>query len=310
MTQMFANKSLACLALGLWAVLGLTNRIQAAEPEFERDVRPILKAYCWHCHGEEPELGGGLDARLVRTLLAGGDSGPAVVVGKPDASRLLERVLADEMPPGEKKLNQNQKQTIAAWIQAGARHARPEPQTLPIGEILTDDDRNHWAFQTPVRPALPEVKAADLCTTPVDRFVLARLEAAGHGFAPEADRRTLMRRVSFDLTGLPPAPTDVEAGLQDDSPQWYERYVDRLLSSPAYGERWGRHWLDVVGYADSNGYTEKDTPREWTWKYRDYCIRALNSDMPWDRFITEQLAGDELVTHNLMRWTKPMRSGW
>ncbi len=259
---------------------------QGAEPEFERDVRPILKAYCWHCHGEEPELGGGLDARLVRTLLKGGENGAAVVAEKPDASLLLKRVLADEMPPGEKKLNSAQKQTITAWIQAGAKHARPEPEALPIGEILTDDDRNHWSFQPAVRPSLPDVQAADQCLTPIDRFILARLEAVGQSFSPEADKRTLIRRVSFDLTGLPPTIQDVERCLQDESTQWYESYVDRLLSTPAYGERWARHWLDVVGYADSNGYTEKDTPREWTWKYRDYVVRAFNEDMPWDKFIT------------------------
>lgn len=271
----------------------------AIEPEFERDVRPILKAYCWHCHGEEPELGGGLDARLVHTLVKGGESGAAVVAGKPDESLLLKRVLTDEMPPGDKKLNQTQKQTLAAWIQAGAKHARPEPEQLPVGEILTDDDRNHWAFQPPVRPSLPTVTHADECITPIDHFILARLEAVGQSFNPEAERRVLLRRVSFDLTGLPPSAVDVQACVDDSSPDWYERYVDRLIASPAYGERWGRHWLDVVGYADSNGYTEKDTPREWTWKYRDYVVRAFNEDMPWDRFITEQLAGDELITHNL-----------
>lgn len=280
---------LACLSLSL----------RASEPEFERDVRPILKAYCWHCHGEEPELGGGLDARLVRTLLKGGDSGAAVVPEQPEQSLLVKHVMADEMPPGEKKLNQAQKQTIITWIKAGARHARPEPEQLPIGEILTDDDRNHWSFQPILRPSLPNVKDVDGCITPIDRFLLARLEAVGQSFSPEADRRTLLRRVSFDLTGLPPSPDDVQTYLHDPSSDWYERYVDRLLTSAAYGERWARHWLDVVGYADSNGYSEKDSPREWTWKYRDYVIRAFNAGMPWDRFIAEQLAGDELIAHSL-----------
>ncbi|MCC6509108.1 MAG: PSD1 domain-containing protein, partial [Pirellulaceae bacterium] len=313
MTQRLASGSLALRALALQAMclqalvvplfsfialMPLVTATRAAEAEFERDVRPILKAYCWHCHGEEPELGGELDARLVRTLIKGGETGPAVVAGKPDESLLLKRILSDEMPPGEKKLNATQKQTIANWIKAGARHSRPEPEQLPIGEILTDDDRNHWAFQPAVRPELPQVKDGQQCITPIDRFLLARLEAVGQGFSPEADRLTLMRRVSFDLTGLPPSPADVEKFQNAESPDWYERYVDLLLSSPAYGERWARHWLDVVGYADSNGYTEKDTPRDWTWKYRDYVIRAINDDMPWDRFITEQLAGDELIAHS------------
>ena len=295
--RLLTARPLALHILGFFASALLATTVRCAEPEFERDVRPILKAYCWHCHGEEPELAGKLDARLVRTLLQGGENGAAVVANKPDESLLLKHVLADEMPPGEKKLNQSQKQTIAAWIQAGAKHARPEPEQLPIGEILTDDDRNHWAFQPPVRPAMPDVAVADQCTTPIDRFILARLEAVGQGFSPEADRRTLMRRVAFDLTGLPPTSDAVQAIAQDDSSDWYERYVDHLLASPTYGERWGRHWLDVVGYADSNGYTEKDTPRQWTWKYRDYVVQAFNQDMPWKRFITEQLAGDELITH-------------
>lgn len=299
MKQWLANKRLALRIIFLTTIVSLTAECRAHDPEFERDVRPILKAYCWHCHGEEAELGGGLDTRLVRTLLKGGDSGTAINAGQPDESLLLKRILSDEMPPGEKKLNQNQKQTIASWIQSGAKLARPEPEQLPVGEILTDDDRNHWAFQPPVRPALPDVKGAEQCVTPIDYFILAKLESVGQGFSPEADRRTLMRRVSFDLTGLPPTPSQVQAGLQDQSEDWYERFVDRLLASPGYGERWARHWLDVVGYADSNGYTEKDTPREWTWKYRDYVVQAFNDDMPWDRFIVEQLAGDELVTHRL-----------
>ena len=293
-----ARVALQSLCLAATLSLAASGWGFASEPEFERDIRPILKAYCWHCHGEEPELGGKLDARLVRTLLAGGESGPAVVATKPEESSLLKRVLSDEMPPTDKKLNLKQKQMIEEWIRAGAKHARPEPEQLPIGEILTDDDRNHWAFQPAARPALPVVSASDQCVTPIDYFILAKLESVGQSFSAEADRRTLVRRVSFDLTGLPPTPEEVHVCEQDVAPDWYERYVDRLLASPAYAERWARHWLDVVGYADSNGYTEKDSPREWSWKYRDYVVRAFNEDMPWDRFIIEQLAGDELVTHS------------
>ncbi len=186
MNRLIALASLALLAAPAWAQ-------DEPAPEFERDVRPILKAYCWHCHGEEPELGGGLDARLVRTLLKGGESGPAVVSHKPEESSLLKRIQAEEMPPGDKKLNARQKQIIQRWIQAGAKHARPEPEQLPIGEILTDDDRNHWAFQPPVRPELPPVKDVEKCLTPIDCFVLAKLEGVGQSFNHEAERVTLLR---------------------------------------------------------------------------------------------------------------------
>lgn len=268
-------------------------------PEFERDVRPILKAHCWHCHGEEPELGGEFDARLVRSLKKGGESGPAIELGNADESLLMKRILSEEMPPGDKKLNLAEKNVIRQWINAGGNHARPEPASLPIGEILTDDDRNHWSFLPIVRPDVPQVHASSLCRTPIDNFILAKLEAIGHGFNPEADRAILVRRASLDLLGLPPALEEVNRCLQDPSGQWFERLVDRLLASPAFAERWGRHWLDVVGYADSDGYTEKDSPRQWAWKYRDYVINAMNDNMPWDRFIIEQLAGDELVYHAL-----------
>jgi hypothetical protein len=159
---------------------------------------------------------------------------------------------------------------------------------------LTDAEKSHWAFRPPVRPELPTVRAADRVRTPVDRFLLAKLEANGRSLSPDADRRTLVRRVTFDLTGLPPTPAEVEAFVADRSPDAYEKLVDRLLASPHYGERWGQHWLDVVRFAESNGY-ELDGERPQAWRYRDYVIAALNADKPYDRFLTEQIAGDLLA---------------
>ncbi|MFO1062498.1 MAG: PSD1 and planctomycete cytochrome C domain-containing protein [Pirellulales bacterium] len=262
---------------------------------FERDVRPILKAYCWHCHGEQPELGGKLDARLAGTLISGGESGPAIIAGKSADSLLMQKISSGEMPPGEKKLNLNQKRTLAQWIDLGAKTAVPEPASIPIGDVLTDDDRRHWSFQSVHRPEVPAVRATDRTRTAIDSFVLKRLEAQELSFGPDAERSTIVRRLWLDLVGMPPDAEELQWALSFPGDGWYEQLVDRLLASPSFGERWGRHWLDAVGYSDSNGYTEKDSGRPWMWKYRDYVIRAMNEDRPWDQFITEQLAGDEMV---------------
>jgi mono/diheme cytochrome c family protein len=263
---------------------------------FESHVRPILKAHCWQCHGEEDELKGGLDARLVRSLLAGGDSGPALIAGKHAESLLYERVAAGEMPPGKKKLAPGEIDLLARWIDAGAAIARPEPEALAAGDTFTDEERAHWSFQPIRRPQLPPVQNAPLVRSPIDAFLLSRLETHNLAYGPEADRATLIRRLYFDLTGLPPTPEAVDRFLQDASSDAYERLVDELLASPAYGERWARHWLDAAGYADSDGYSEKDLERKWAWKFRDYVIRAFNDDKPWNDFLVEQLAGDELLT--------------
>jgi mono/diheme cytochrome c family protein len=262
---------------------------------FEADVRPILKAHCWHCHGEDAEVEGGLDARLAHLLAKGGESGPAVVPGNHAASLLYQRVAAGEMPPSGKPLPPQDLATIVRWIDAGAPTARPEPASLADGDVFSEEERSHWSFQPVRRPELPQVNQPQLIGTPVDAFLLARLESAGQSFAPEADRRTLIRRLSYDLTGLPPTPEEVEQFVADPSTEAYEQLVDRLLASPAYGERWARHWLDVAGYADSDGYDERDRERKWAYRYRDYVVRAFNRDKPWDEFIVEQLAGDELL---------------
>jgi mono/diheme cytochrome c family protein len=265
--------------------------------QYEIDVRPILKAHCWQCHGEEQELQGGMDVRLVKFLLKGGDSGAAVVPGNHAESPLFQRISSGEMPPGDKKLSTEEIERIAQWIDSGASTLRAEPETLAIGEeVFTEEERQHWAFLPIAKPEIPNVACSELVRTPIDAFLLTKLEDTGLSFSPEADRETLLRRVHLDLTGLPPSVVAIDSFLADESPEAWSRVVDELLSSPAYGERWARHWLDVAGYADSDGYTTKDTERKWAWKYRDYVIRALNADKPWNQFLVEQLAGDELLT--------------
>jgi hypothetical protein len=290
--------------LPLAALLALVNagvarpcETSAEAPTFEATVRPILKAHCFRCHGEEAKPRGGLDLRWVRAMVAGGDSGPAVEPRRRDESLIWERVEADEMPPGDKKLSAREKAALAAWIDAGVPTARPEPEVLPPpGPVLTEDERRFWSFRPIARPEAPQVAHPELVRNPIDAFLLARLEKDGRAFAPEADKPTLVRRATFDLTGLPPSPEEVEAFLADNAPDAYDRLVDRLLASPHYGERWARHWLDVVGYADSDGEPSKDTARPYAYHYRDYLIRTLNSDRPWDVVIREQLAGDEMLT--------------
>ena len=286
------------LQVGLLAfLLTQTSALLAAgELSFEADVRPILKAHCWQCHGEEQELKGGLDARLARSLVHGGESGPAIVAGRHVESLLFQRVSAGEMPPGNKKLSAREIDVLARWIDQGAKTRRPEPQHLAAGDTFSFEEKSHWAFQPVRRPPVPTVKPGSDGRSPIDAFVLAKLRAKGVGFGPPAERATLARRLYFDLIGLPPSPREIDEFVRDQSPDAYERLVDRLLASPHYGERWGRHWLDVAGYADSEGYTERDVERKWSYKYRDYVIRSLNGDKPWDRFLVEQLAGDELLT--------------
>ncbi|HEY2838369.1 MAG TPA: PSD1 and planctomycete cytochrome C domain-containing protein [Pirellulales bacterium] len=287
----------AFLLLFVWCQPATLLAWQAGDDvHFETDVRPILKAHCWRCHGEEEELKGKLDARTARLLLVGGDSGPALVAGDHAKSLLYERVVAGEMPPDAKKLTQPQIDTLARWIDKGAKTLREEPATLAAGDTFTVEERGHWSFQPIKRPPAPNVQNAQAVRTPIDAFLVARLESKGQSFGPPADRATLIRRLTYDLTGLPPTPLAVERFLADAAPDAYDRLVDTLLAAPEFGEHWARHWLDVIGYADSNGYTEHDSERKWAYKYRDYVIRSLNEDKPWDRFLVEQLAGDELLT--------------
>lgn len=288
-------------ALGLSFFAGLASWglgfvCLAGEPlTFERDVRPIFKEFCLDCHGGGESLKGRLDLRLKRFAVRGGDTGPAVVPGKPDESYLLDRLRDGEMPPGEKKVPAEKIAVIARWIETGAATLRAEPARLPPGVDITPEERAYWAFQPVRRPVPPSFGADDPCRTAIDALVLKELRKHGFSFAPEADKRTLIRRASFDLTGLPPTQDELAAFLADARPDAYERLIDRLLASPRYGERWARHWLDAAGYADSDGNGNDDTERPYAYKYRDYVIRSLNLDKPIDRFLIEQLAGDELV---------------
>ncbi len=279
------------------AVCGsLAGRAWADErPTFEGDVRPIFKAYCLGCHGAGDKVEGDLDLRLKRFAERGGISGPAIEPRDPEASYLLMRLEDGEMPPGEKKVPPEQVALIEQWIAGGAVTLREEPDSLPPGIDITPEERAFWAFQPIQRPEPPRFGPEDRVRTPIDAFLVAKLRERGLSFAPEADRLTLIQRASADLTGLPPSREEIQAFLADPSPEAYERMIDRLLASPHYGERWARHWLDVAGYADSDGNGSEDTPRPYAYKYRDYVIRAFNDDKPLDRFLIEQLAGDELV---------------
>jgi cytochrome c553 len=260
----------------------------AAELHFEQRVRPLLVAHCHKCHGPT-KASGGLRLDSAAAVARGGDAGPVVVPGKPDDSRLIAAVRHTgrlKMPPRD-KLNDRQVADLVSWVRAGAfwpGAAASEPRS---------PQQTFWAFQ-PVRdPPLPSVKDATWPRTPIDRFLLARLESAHLAPAPPASRDTLLRRLTFDLTGLPPTPEEVEAFAADTRPDAYERLVDRLLASPEYGERWGRHWLDVVRYADTTA-NDANAVMRYAYRYRDYVAEALNADRPYDQFVVEQLAGDLL----------------
>jgi mono/diheme cytochrome c family protein len=280
----------SCIAAaGLFTWLGsIAQTSVPAQPDYSRDIQPIFAKSCYGCHGPKSQLGGlRLDART--TALAGGQSGKVIVPGDPSGSILLKRISsADEqarMPMGGKPLASEQIAIIKAWIAAGATW--PDEANPPAAEI-----RKHWAFIAPVRPPTPAVSRKSWVRTPIDAFILARLDKEGLRPSPEADRATLLRRLSLDLIGLPPSLEEIDAFLADKSPKAYEKQVERLLASPHYGERWARIWLDAARYADSNGY-EKDAPR-FVWFYRDWVINAFNHDLPYNQFVIEQIAGDML----------------
>ncbi len=263
---------------------------------FEKKVLPILQAKCFKCHGGSRQRGG-LSLASRKGLLLGGDRGPAVSLKKPAESLLLEAInYRDglEMPPSG-KLPGQEIDVLTRWVKAGA----PWPEskgpvvTAPKGLRVTDQDRRYWAYQPVRRPAPPPVKALGWVRNPIDAFILSRLEAKGLTPAAAADRRSLLRRACYDLTGLPPTPEQVDAFVNDSSPDAFEKLVDRLLASPHHGEKWGRHWLDLVRYAETNGF-EFDQPKPFVWRYRDYVVDAFNHDKPYDRFLREQLAGDLL----------------
>ena len=266
------------------------------ELTFEKAVLPIFQAKCLSCHGENKQRAS-LDLRTKASVLYGGESGAGLKPGAPAESLLWNKIRLDEMPPGTTKLTAMEKETIQRWIKTGAPAVDNSSLPPALAVQVPDEDRQFWSFQKPVRPPVPAVHAQQRVRNPIDAFILAALEKKGLTLSPEVDRLSLLRRVTYDLTGLPPAPEEIEAFLADASPNAYEKAVDRLLASHRYGERWGRHWLDLAGYADSEGLLRGDFIRSSAWRYRDYVIRAFNQDKPYDRFLQEQIAGDELVDY-------------
>jgi hypothetical protein len=261
---------------------------------FESKVRPVLANNCQSCHGDAKQ--GGLSMTSREGLLRGGNSGPAIKAGDPEGSLLMQAVRHNharlKMPPGA-RLSAADVETLAVWIRDGAiwpEHAAPVQKSA--GPRITPEQRAWWAFQPVRKPQAPAVKSASHANPPIDRFILAALAAKGLKQAPPADRRTLLRRAYYDLTGLPPTVEEVEAFARDRSPNAFAKVVDRLLASPRYGERWGRYWLDIARYSDDKLNSTQDEPHPNVWRYRDWVIQALNDDMPYDQFVKAQIAGD------------------
>ena len=277
-------------------------KLTAAQAQFfENKIRPLLSQECYKCHSRQAErVKGGLFVDTREGLLKGGKNGPAIVPGNPDKSLLIKAISYNdpdlEMPPKGDKLTAQQIADLTAWVKMGA----PDPRAAPTGSTnWTDSSVGHWAWQPVHKPAVPGVKETAWCQSPVDNFILDKLEEKELTHSQPADKRTLIRRVTFDLTGLPPSPEEVQTFLDDTSPGAFEKVVDRLLASPRYGERWGRHWLDVARYSDTKGQVKKqreDPNSPFAWTYRDYVIRSFNNDKPYNVFIAEQIAADQLPT--------------
>ncbi len=291
---------------GLFVFAGTRFRnSQAAQQDpqpselFKQKVAGIFETNCLMCHGAGVQRSG-LDLRTEVAILKGGVRGPAVIPGKPDQSllyKLITHQAEPEMPMGMDKLSETDAVVIRQWIEAlpAVGMTVAAETTTPVrqpGYSITDQDRSFWSFVKPVTPAIPKVNGRKWIRSEIDSFILSRLEENGLQPAPEADPRTLLRRVYFDLTGLPPSPSEMGEFLSNPSDEAYRQVVEKLLASPRYGERWGRHWLDLARYADSGGY-EFDVDRAIAWRYRDYVIRSFNEDKPYDRFIREQLANDQ-----------------
>lgn len=291
--------------LCLLAFFALQPSANANFPQdLSRQAYSILKQNCFACHGASKMSG--LDLRTAEGVLAGGENGPVIVPADPQASRLYQFITHQTkptMPPG-KKLSEADLETLRRWIDAGASFdgfedagadaaSKKDDASATIAERpITPEERHYWAFQPPRRSSPPRVSQPGWGNSPIDAFLLAKMKSKGLKPSPRADRRTLIRRAYMDLTGLPPSPEDVERFVNDSTRGAWERVVDRLLNSPHYGERWARHWLDLVRYADSGGF-EFDVDRPNAWRYRDYVVKAFNDDKPYDQFIREQLAGDE-----------------
>ena len=292
-----------------FAVSVSAGSVGASDDEIERtqvtshDVIPILLLRCAACHGRQHQ-DGGLDLRTTASILKGGESGPAIVPGQPESSLILKRVIAEEMPPRKRLIEASVKpmetgeiELLTRWIEAGAPNVETEAIENEQESPVSDEDRDFWAFQPPIEYTIPVVQNTDRVRNPIDAFILEKLEDKGLNLSPVASRRTLIRRAAFDLTGLPPDPKLIDTFLADDRPDAWQKMIETLLSSRRYGERWGGYWLDRAGYADTEGEREQDILRPYAYRYRDYVIRAFNADKPYDRFLLEQLAGDELTDY-------------
>ena len=266
---------------------------------FEQEIEPILRKRCWKCHGEGDAIKGELSLRSREDVLRGGESGPAVSIDEPSSSLLLEAVRYDgvEMPP-DRQLSDGEIRKLERWVESSVPWTPGKERSRVIRRASRFEQRmaaarDHWAYQ-PIAPVTPPAVARSWCINPIDAFVARGHAARGLQPVPPASKVALLRRVYYDLIGLPPSPQVVRSFLADRSPQAYERVVDRLLASPQYGVRWGRHWLDLVRYAETNSY-ERDAAKPFVWRYRDYVIDSFNRDKPYDVFVREQLAGDEYV---------------
>ncbi len=264
-------------------------------------IGPILGAKCFVCHGRRVQQAG-LDLRTVASILKGGKSGPAIVSGKPEESLLIQKIAAQAMPPPKlqeqfsvRTVTSDELEKLKQWIAAGTPAGNDKPAHVDdaTDPMIEAEDRKFWAFQSPVKPPVPQVRAGARVRNPIDAFLLQKLESRNLTFSDEAGRLPLLRRAYLDLTGLPPSPEDIENYLTDHRPDAYERMIDRLLDSPGYGERWARYWLEASGYTDSEGGNAGDSIRPHAFRYRDYVIRAFNADKPYNQFLLEQIAGDE-----------------
>src|SRR5215468_9984094 len=301
--------SILCAAAVAGSALTLSSTASRAQQpvSFTKDIQPILQNSCWKCHGQTLQLSK-LDLRTLDAALKGGEKGTAIVPGSAEDSRLYRRVAGLEKPamPMDGKLTDEQISAIKDWIDQGAhwdagaevKAQQVDPAALAALEnmVISPEARNYWAFKLPVQVPLPNVPAS--LTNPIDRFLQKTRDEKGLKAAPKADRLTLVRRAYLDLIGLPPSPAEVAEFLADTKPGAWERLIDKLLASPHYGERWGRHWLDVARFADSDGF-EHDYDRPNAWLYRDYVVRSFNEDKPYDIFIREQIAGDEIEGRNI-----------
>ncbi len=304
--SVFASIRIPALFLLLPSLLFGTDPTPEQIEFFEKKIRPVLTEKCYPCHSARANpLMGGLRLDTREAVLKGGDRGPAIVPGEPEKSLLIKAISYKDpqlrMPPTG-KLSDEEIASFIAWVEMGA----PDPRTGEPASVVKvekkgidfDEGRKFWCFRPLLNSGLPRVKQKDWPRSPIDYFILGKLEENGLRPAPPADKRTWIRRVTFDLIGLPPTPQEIETFLTDNSSSACEKVVDRLLASAHYGERWGRHWLDLVRFAETNGH-EYDNEKLDAWRYRDYVIRAFNDDLPYPRFVKEHIADDLIAEKRL-----------